>query len=126
MFTVRLVTETFAPSQTVLMRWAPNWTIDRGGVYVDGAWTFELDEQAFAAGLVFKFVLAPGRWMTGDNLVLEPGELAGIRDYTEAEVVFPPQTEVITEHGVVPQRFFTRNLDPNHEYDVIVVGRRRS
>ncbi|HST81019.1 MAG TPA: GMC family oxidoreductase [Kineosporiaceae bacterium] len=122
MFTVRFVTELFAPNQTVVIRWGPNWTIDRGGVYLDGAWTFELDERAFEAGLEFKFVLTPGLWMNGENLVLGPDELTGVRDYTEAQVGFPPQTEVITEHGAVAQRFFTRNLDPNHEYDVIVVG----
>jgi choline dehydrogenase-like flavoprotein len=122
MFTVRFVTEMFAPNQTVVLRWGPNWTIDRGGVYQDGAWTFELDEQAFEAGLEFKFVLTPGLWMNGENLVLGPDELVGVHDYTEQQVGFPPQTEVITEHGVVSQRFFTRNLDPNHEYDVIVVG----
>jgi hypothetical protein len=47
MFTVRFVTELFAPNQTVVIRWGPNWAIDRGGVYLDGAWTFELDERAF-------------------------------------------------------------------------------
>jgi len=47
MFTIRLVTERYAPNQTVLLRWAPNWTIDRGGVYTDGAWTFELEIRPF-------------------------------------------------------------------------------
>src|SRR2546423_373580 len=56
MFTIRLVTERYAPGQTVLMRWAPNWIVDRGGVYIDGAWTFELDEQQFPNGLDFKLV----------------------------------------------------------------------
>jgi hypothetical protein len=123
MFSIRLVTEQYAPNQTVTMRWGPNWTIDRGGVYTAGAWTFELDEQAFPEGLTFKFVLAPGLWMNGENLQLAAADLAGPpHDYTEAEVTFPPHTELITEHGVIAQRFFARNLDPNHEYDVVVVG----
>jgi choline dehydrogenase-like flavoprotein len=122
-FTIRLVSEAFAPNQTVVMRWGPNWELDRGGVYIDGAWTFDLDEQAFGAGIEFKFVLSPGRWMDGPNLVLGPGELVGPpHDYTGAQVAFGPQTEIVTENGVVQQRFFARNLDPNHVYDVIVVG----
>ena len=68
MFTIRLITEQFAPNQTVTLRWGPNWNLDRGGVFQDGAWTFDLDDAAFAGGIEFKFVLAPGRWMVGDNL----------------------------------------------------------
>ena len=121
MFTIRLVTERYAPNQTVLMRWAPNWTVDRGGVYTDGAWTFELDEQQFPNGLEFKFVLAPGRWMAGGNIVLRPDQLTD-RDFAETDVDFPHVEALITEHGSIPQRFFIRNLDPVHEYDVLVVG----
>jgi choline dehydrogenase-like flavoprotein len=123
MFTIRLVTETYAPDQTVLLRTsADNWLIDRGGDYTDGAWTYELDERLYPAGLEFKFVLKPNRWMLGPNLSLGPDEVQGTRDYTETEVSFPSNDEVITEHGVVPQRFFQRSLDPVHVYDVIVVG----
>lgn len=122
MLRIRFVTEEFAPNQTVLLRWAPNWHLDRGGVFTDGAWNFDLDEAAFPDGIEFKFLLAPDRWMTGPNLTLTPGELTGIHDYAWPLVTFPPATELITEHGVIPQRFFIRNLDPNHEYDVIVVG----
>ena len=39
-------------------------------VYTDGAWTFDLDENAFGDGIAFKFVLTPGRWMAGGNLYL--------------------------------------------------------
>jgi hypothetical protein len=122
MFTIRFVTDEYAPNQTVVLRWAPHWELDRGGVYVNGAWTFYLDEQAFPDGIEFKFVLAPGRWMGGDNLALGGGELAGVHDYTQTRVVFPQPTEIVTENGVVPQRFFIRNLDPNREYDVLVIG----
>ena len=120
MFTIRFVTEEFAPGNTVVLRWAPNWTIDRGGVYTDGAWTFELDEAQFQFGLQFKFVLTPGRFMDGGNLFLAPGEMPGVHTYQA--VNFPPMDALVTERGLVPQRFFERNLDPNHQYDVIVVG----
>ena len=122
MFTVRFVTERYAPGQTVVMRWSPDWTISRGGVYVDGAWTFEIDEARFPFGMQFKFMLTPGRWMEGEDLFLAPAELAGHHDYAEAEIVFPPNTALITENSVVAQRFFARNTDPLHAYDVIVVG----
>jgi len=121
-FTIRLVTEQFAPSRQVVLRWGPTWNVDRGGIYTDGAWTFELDESEFPEGIEFKFVLAPGRWMSGDNRRLTPEECIGTRDYTEAQIEFEPTQELITERGAIPQRYFVRNLDPNHIYDVIVVG----
>jgi hypothetical protein len=122
MFTIRFVTEQYAPSQTVLMRWAPNWALDRGGVYTEGAWTFSLDEDQFPDGITFKFMLAPGRWMAGDDITLTRDELAGELSFTEADIAFPYVDALVTEHGVIPQRFFVRNLDPDHEYDVLVVG----
>lgn len=122
MFTIRFVTEQYAPNQVVLMRWAPDWTMDRGGIYEDGAWTFDIDEAAFPAGIEFKFMLAPGRWMQAANFVIGPDQFAGTHDYTEDEVTFLPATEIVTDRGAVAQRFFPRNLDPHHEYDVIVVG----
>src|SRR3954453_18310322 len=106
MFTIRFVTERFAPNQTVLMPWVPNWNLDRGGVYTDGAWTFSLDENQFPDGIRFKFVLAPGRWMAGDNLDIGGGDRPGDHAYTEAEIPFPPVDALVTEHGVIPQRFF--------------------
>jgi choline dehydrogenase-like flavoprotein len=122
MFTIRFVTDQIAPNQTVTMRWGPQWELDRGGVYVGGAWTFVLDEAAFPAGLEFKFVLAPGRWMAGPNLVLARPQLAGVHDYVAPQVVFEPVDALATENGLLAQRFFPRNLDAQHEYDVIVVG----
>ena len=125
MFTIRLVTEQFAPNQTVTMRWGPHWELDRGGVYLDGAWTFDLDEAAFADGIAFKFVLTPGRWMSGENLYLPPEALVGVHDYPDQLAgawIFPPADELVTENPVVAQRFFARNLSPDHVYDVIVVG----
>jgi hypothetical protein len=125
MFTIRLVTEQFAPNQTVTLRWGPNWDLERGGVFVDGAWTFDLDEAAFPVGIEFKFVLSPGHWMVGGNLFLAPADLAGIHDFADRvndQWIFPPLAELTTENSVVAQRFFARNLSPDHVYDVIVVG----
>lgn len=125
MFTIRLITEQFAPNQTITLRWAPNWNLDRGGVFQDGAWTFDLDEVAFPDGIDFKFVLTPGRWMVGGNLYLGVGALAGVHDYADRigdQWIFQPQDEVTTENPVVAQRFFARNLSPDHVYDVVVVG----
>lgn len=122
MFTIRFVTENHAPGQTVTMRWAPTWELDRGGYYTDGAWTFHLDEAAFAGGLEFKFVRVPGMWMEGPNLFLPTPELAGEISYTEDNVIFPEQTTLLTENSAVAQRFLARNLDPDHEYDVLIVG----
>ncbi len=68
MFTIRFMTEQYAPGQTVTLRWAPNWDLERGGVFKGGAWTFDLDEAAFPNGIEFKFVLTPARWMLGQNL----------------------------------------------------------
>jgi choline dehydrogenase-like flavoprotein len=121
MFTIRFVTEEYAPGQTVLLRWAPDWTVDRGGVYTGGAWTFDIDETKFPFGIQFKFVLAPGRWSTGPNLFLAPAELVGVHDYGPG-IGFPAKNVLVTERGVVPQKFFTRNLSPDHVFDVIVVG----
>jgi GMC oxidoreductase len=123
-FTIRFITEKYAPSQTVIMRWAPTWNIDRGGVYTDGAWTFELDEDKFPDGIEFKFVLTPGLWMGGSNLTVSRDALAGTHDYEfdDQSNVFEARDAVIVERGVVPQRFFVRNLDPMHQYDVLVVG----
>lgn len=122
MFTIRFITETYSPSQTVTLRWAPNWDLDRGGIYADGAWTFDLNEVQFPQGMEFKFVLTPGRWMNGENFMLSQAQCAGIHDYDEQAVAFPPHEALVTEHGFVSQRFFVRNLDPDHVYDVLIVG----
>ena len=125
MFTIRLVTEQFAPNQTVTLRWGLNWDLDRGGVFEGGAWTFDLDEAAFPGGIEFKFVLSPGHWMVGGNLYLDAAVLPGVHDYADmigGDWIFPPLEELTTENSVVAQRFFARNLSPDHVYDVIVVG----
>lgn len=131
MITIRFITEYFAPGQTVAMRWGPNWDLDRGGVYVDGAWTFYLDEAAFPGGIDFTFVLTPGRWHKAGGRRLEPWQFAapfdvdGDAGYDPADPAtspFQPADEAIVENPAVAQRFFTRNLSPDKEWDVIVVG----
>ena len=122
MFTIRLVTETYAPSRTVVLRWGPNWKLDRGGVYTDGAWTFDLDETQFPDGIDFKLVLVPGVWEGGPNRHLDAEACIGTVDVDEHAVNFPPRDALTTERGVVPQLFFPRNLDPGHVYDVLIVG----
>lgn len=119
---IRFVTEQYAPNQVVLLRWGPRWELDRGGVYADGAWTFDLDDAAFPGGIEFKFLLAPERWMAGPNLWLAPADVPGVHEYAAPQVDFPPLTEVVTERGTIAQRFFPRNLDPWHVYDVLIVG----
>jgi hypothetical protein len=37
MFTIRFLTEQYAPGQTITIRWAQNWNLERGGVFKDGA-----------------------------------------------------------------------------------------
>ena len=74
MFTIRLVTDTYAPDETVVLRASgpTGWQLDLGGDYDEEAWSFELDEADYPGGVAFKFVLKPGRWMTGPNLALAP------------------------------------------------------
>jgi choline dehydrogenase-like flavoprotein len=124
MFTIRFITDAFAPNETMVLRAAgpTAWLVDLGGDYDEGAWRFELDEADYPTGIEFKFVLKPGRWMFGANLVIAPTEIANPPDYTEAQVTFPPVSELVTERGVIAQRLVAPNFDPSHVYDVIVVG----
>lgn len=124
MFTIRFITDTYAPNDTVVLRASgpTAWQVDLGGDYDDGAWSFELDEADYANGLEFKFVLKPERWMIGANLALGPAEMGDPPPYTEVEITFPAVSEVATERGVVAQRLVTPNFDASHVYDVIVVG----
>ena len=119
MFTIKFETEEFAPGRLVTLRWAPHWEIDRGGVYAGGAWTFHLDEADFPDGLEFKFVLAPGHWMDGENLELDPDGMVGDVGFDASVVAFPEHehSELVTENGVVAQRLLRRNMDTGRVYD---------
>lgn len=124
MFTLRFVTDTYAPDQLVVLRVSgpTGWLLDVGGDYDAGAWNFAFDEADYPNGVEFKFVLKPGRWMLGDNLGLAAVDLPGTHDYTEDEVEFPDVSALVTERGAVAQRFLSPNFSPDHVYDVIVVG----
>jgi choline dehydrogenase-like flavoprotein len=122
MFTVRYVTDTIVPDLEVLLRTSVDGWVDRAGEYTAGAWQWALDEQAFPAGMEFKFVLAPDQWMNGTNLTSGPPAAGTVLSYTDAEVTFTFISAVVTENGVVPQRLLGRNLDGTVVYDVIVVG----
>jgi GMC oxidoreductase len=121
-FTIRFVTDTVIPDTDVVLRTSvDNWT-DRAGEYVNGAWQFVLDEQAFPAGMQFKFVIPPGRWMLGGNLAAGPQADGAVLSYNDAEVKFPFVSALVTEDGVVARTLLNRNVDPAITYDVIVVG----
>ena len=122
MFTIQFVTNTVIPDTTVVLRTSVDNWVDRGGEYVDGAWQFVLDEQAFPVGLQFKFVIPPGRWMLGGNLTAGPQAPGAVLSYTDAQVQFPFLAALVTEDGVVAQTLLNRNVDPTIVYDVIVVG----
>lgn len=74
------------------------------------------------AGLEFKFVILPGRWMNGANLAAAAPAAGAELVYTDAQVTFPPDSALVTENGVVSRRLINRNLDGAIVYDVIVVG----
>jgi hypothetical protein len=121
-FTVKFVTDTVIPDTTVVLRTSvDNWT-DRAGEYIDGAWQFVLDEQAFPAGMDFKFVIPPGRWMLGANLTVGPQAGGAVLSYSDVEVKFPFFSALVTEDGVVARTLLNRNVDAAISYDVIVVG----
>jgi choline dehydrogenase-like flavoprotein len=122
MFTVMYVTNTVTPGLDVVLRTSVDGWVDRGGEYTDGAWQWFLDEQAFTAGMEFKFVLTPNQWMNGANLASGPPTAGLVLSYSDAQVTFPATSAVVTENGVVPQRLLGRDLDGNVVYDVIVVG----
>ena len=122
MFTIQLETAELRPDLQVTIRSsADNWQTDWPGDYEGGAWVFRLPDDPFLLAMDFKFVLQEQYWMTGGNLHLAPMP-GGIYTYTDAQVLFPPMTELIVENGAVAQRFFEPNLDEEHHYDVIVVG----
>ena len=122
MFTIQFVTDTVIPDTTVVLRTSVDNWVDRGGEYVDGAWQFVLDEQAFPAGLQFKFAIPPGRWMLGGNLTVGPQAAGAVLSYGDAQVQFPFLAALVTEDGVVARTLLNRNVDPAIAYDVIVVG----
>jgi hypothetical protein len=102
MFTLRYVTDVYAPDLRIVLRTAADrWeATDVPGVYTEGAWTFRLDERRYQPLLEFKFVLTPGAWMMGDNLRLVPADGATY-DYRDDTVRFQPVPAVVTENAQV-------------------------
>jgi hypothetical protein len=123
MFTIRHVTDTYAPDLKIVLRTAADgWeATDIPGVYTEGAWTFRLDERRYQPMVEFKFVLAPGTWMVGENLKRAPAEGATY-DFGDDAVLFQPVPALVTENAQVQRTLFKRNLDEAHEYEVLVVG----
>ena len=123
MFRILLRSTRYRPNRLITIRAARinNWQEDLAGNYEGDAWVFVLDEDMFAYGMVFKFVLGERHWMLGNDLYLQPQ--AG-QDYVfdDAGIDFPPATEAIVENGAVQQRFFPPNLDESIDYDVVVIG----
>ena len=122
MFVIKFVTDNIVPDTEVVLRTSVDNWVNRGGEYIDGAWKFVLDEEAFPNGMEFKFVLPPGRWMLGGNLVIGPQNDGAELVYTDAQVQFPADVALVTEHGIVAQTLLNRNIDTSIQYDVIVVG----
>jgi len=122
MFTIHFPTENYRPDLAITIRNnVDGWTEDLPGEYVNDEWRFELDEDNYPAGFIFKFMLEHTYWMIGPNLFLQPVG-GGNYQFTEDMVRFPPITEVLVENGYVQTLFFKPNLDENHLYDVIVIG----
>ena len=122
MFAIRLKTTTLRPDlQITLRNNVDGWDHDLPGFYAGDEWRWELPEDDYPQGLVFKFMLERTYWMTGPNLVLQPVG-GGETVFDAATVEFPAITEAIVENSHFQQRFFQPNLDEAHPYDVIVIG----
>lgn len=122
MFTIRYETLRFRPDVTLTLRNSVDgWNHDIAGHYKNDAWHFELDEDRYPNGAAFKFLMEQ-TWMVGENLFFAARDAGADVVVVEAQVDFPPLSEVLTENGNFQQRFFAPNLDENHVYDVIVIG----
>lgn len=121
MFVVQFTTARLRPDLRVTLRVDLDGWDDIPGTYEDDAWRWELPDDPYTAGMKFKFVLQEQYWMEGDDLALQP-VAGGFYPYGDAQVTFPPMTEVVTENGVVQRTFFEPNLDEAHLYDVVVIG----
>ena len=58
MFTIHFTTANYRPDLAITLRSAADkWAQDIPGDYANDEWRFELDEDRFPAGLMFKLVL---------------------------------------------------------------------
>ncbi len=122
MFTIRFRTIRYRPDFQITIRSsADGWQEDLAANYEADEWVFRLPDDPFGPRVEFKFRLEEQYWMTGPNLVLFPVP-GGDYLYTDAQVTFPPMTEVVVENGLVQQYFFAPDLNEARRYDVIVIG----
>ena len=106
MFTLRFITNQYRPGHLITLRTSvQNWEEDLPGNYEGDSWVFTLPDDPYQNGFNCKFVLEEQYWMEGNDLFLQPfpgGDFA----FDELQIQFPPLTEIITENGTVPRRFF--------------------
>lgn len=121
MFIIQFRTEQCTPDLTVTVRTSGNNWADIGGVYRQGMWVFQLDEDGQPSPLFFKFVLERRIWQSGPSLEIEP-VAGGVFDFDDSVVRFEKDTELIVEAGAVQRTFFPRRAVADHEYDVVVIG----
>ncbi|TWT31711.1 hypothetical protein [Blastopirellula retiformator] len=99
------------------------------------AWVFQLETARYEGGFAFKFFIMPNRWQDDPNLQLRaasgPGDNAAdvvqdgrVYPYVLAKLPWqdPALTRPPVELGRVQQKLFPNNVDPNFEFDVIVIG----
>jgi hypothetical protein len=121
MFFIRYITNTVIPNAEVVLRTSRDGWMVRGGRYVDGAWQFILDEEAFPDAFEFKFAISPNLWMDGQNITVPRPQGGKIFDYDDEIVHFPDFAGLVIENGVVAKTLLKRDVNNDH-YDVIVVG----
>src|SRR5215469_16576954 len=85
--TILFVTAKYANFHMTLRNSVDGWGVDILGAYSNGAWQFVLNDQKYASGMEFKFVMNDLAWMDGPNLVL-PSAAAGIYSFDEVQVRF--------------------------------------
>lgn len=124
MFTIRFFTQDYRPDLSVTIRGDifNNWQEDIPGIYMEGAWVFKIPFQLLPNGFQFKFRLERQYWQESvDNLHIIPVD-GEVYDFDQSVVQFSEQTEIIVENSRIQRQFIAPNLDPDEQYDVIVIG----
>lgn len=122
MFTIRYQTTRYRPDLLITLRNnIDGWEHDLPGIYEHDGWRFELPITRYQPGMSFKFVLEKMYWMLGPDLTLTPADGATYV-YSDAQVTFPPISELVVQNGYVQHLFFEPTFDEAHLFDVIVIG----
>lgn len=122
MFAIRYQTTLYRPDLMITLRNnIDGWERDLPGIYEHDGWRFELPITRYQPGMHFKFVLEKTYWMSGPDLVLHP-EDGTTYIYSDAQVTFPPISELVVQNGYVQHVFFEPIFDEGHLFDVIVIG----